>query len=98
MIDYDLCLYVVGRGLKPSRALTNLHRICDAELAGRYRIEVVDVLADPEAGERANIIVSPTLVRRAPLPIVRIFGDLSDREAIRHGLGLGADEPREESQ
>lgn len=88
MIDYVLCLYVVGRGAKTRRAMSNLRRLCDDELAGRYRIDVIDIIEDPEAGEHSNIIASPTLVRRAPLPVVRILGDLSDREALRDGLIL----------
>ena len=88
MDEYDLCLYVVGHGPKTRRALGYLRRLCEAELAGRYHIDVIDIASDPEAGELANIIASPTLIRRAPLPVVRILGDLSDQESMRRGLGL----------
>lgn len=85
---YELELFVVGHSAKAERAECNLRRVCDARLAGRYDLRVTDVLEDAEAAEEANIIATPTLLRRAPLPVRMVVGDLSHRDALLRGLGL----------
>ena len=76
-------------------ALANLTRLCEAHLAGRYRIEVVDLLAQPHLARRDEIIVIPTLVRTQPLPIRTIIGDLSNEERVLAALGV---HPRERGE
>ena len=85
---FDLRLYVAGQTPKAIRAFTNLQRICDEHLEGRYRIEVIDLLEDPRLGRGDQILALPTLVRRLPEPIKKIIGDLSDTERVLVGLDL----------
>lgn len=85
---FDLRLYVAGQTPKAIRAFTNLQRICDEHLEGRYRIEVIDLLEDPQLGRGDQILALPTLVRRLPQPIKKIIGDLSNTERVLVGLDL----------
>jgi circadian clock protein KaiB len=85
---FDLRLYVAGQTPKAIRAFTNLQRICDEHLEGRYRIEVIDLLEDPQLGRGDQILALPTLVRRLPVPIKKIIGDLSNTERVLVGLDL----------
>jgi circadian clock protein KaiB len=85
---FDLRLYVAGQTPKAIRAFTNLQRICDEHLEGRYRIEVIDLLEDPRLGRGDQILALPTLVRRLPEPIKKIIGDLSNAERVLVGLDL----------
>jgi circadian clock protein KaiB len=87
-MDYVLKLYVTGKGSVSVQALVNIKRICEEDLAGRYDLEVIDVLKEPALAEQDEIEATPTLVRVRPLPMSRIVGDLSDREKIRARLGL----------
>ena len=90
MVDeiFDLRLYVAGQTPKAVRAFANLRKICDEHLAGRYRIEVIDLLDDPRLGRGDQILALPTLVRRLPHPIKKIIGDLSNTERVLVGLDL----------
>jgi circadian clock protein KaiB len=90
MVDemFDLRLYVAGQTPKAVRAFANLRKICDEHLAGRYRIEVIDLLEDPQLGRGDQILALPTLVRRLPHPIKKIIGDLSNTEHVLVGLDL----------
>ena len=90
-MQYQLELFVVGHSSKAQRAEHNLRRLCEAKLAGRYELRVTDVLEDAEAAEAANIVATPALVRRAPLPVRVVVGDLSMRDALVYGLGLESD-------
>lgn len=83
-----LRLYVAGQTPKSITALANLRRLCDDHLAGRYRIEVVDLLSQPHLARRDNIVVIPTLVRKLPPPLRRIIGDLSNEERVLVGLDV----------
>ena len=85
---FDLRLYVAGQTPKAMRALENLRKICDEHLAGRYRIEVIDLLEDPQLGRGDQILALPTLVRKLPQPIKKIIGDLSNTERVLVGLDL----------
>jgi len=89
--NYDLELFVVGGSAKAQRAEVNLRRLCDDALAGRYELRVIDVLENAEAAEAANIVATPALLRKAPLPVRMIVGDLSERRALAQGLGLEVD-------
>jgi circadian clock protein KaiB len=85
---FDLRLYVAGQTPKALRAFANLRKICEEHLAGRYRIEVIDLLEDPQLGRGDQILALPTLVRRLPAPIKKIIGDLSNTERVLVGLDL----------
>lgn len=86
--NFNLRLYVAGQTPKAVRAFANLRKICDEHLAGRYRIEVIDLLEDPRLGRGDQILALPTLVRRLPHPIKKIIGDLSNTERVLVGLDL----------
>jgi circadian clock protein KaiB len=85
---FNLRLYVAGQTPKALRAFANLRKICDEHLAGRYQIEVIDLLENPTLGRGDQILALPTLVRRLPEPIKKIIGDLSDTERVLVGLDL----------
>jgi len=87
---YELELFVVGNSPKGQEAERNLREFCDRAIAGRYELRITDVLDNAEAAEEANIIATPTLLRRAPLPVRVVVGDLSRRELLAYGLGLDA--------
>jgi circadian clock protein KaiB len=85
---YDLRLYVAGQTPKSATALANLQKICDEHLAGRYRIEVIDLLKNPQLAEGDQILAIPTLVRNLPKPLRKIIGDLSDTTKVLVGLNI----------
>lgn len=88
---YRLRLYVAGQTENSVAALTNLKRICETHLAGRYRIEVIDLLENPQLARGDQILAIPTLVRRLPAPITKIIGDLSNTDRVLVGLDLRAE-------
>jgi circadian clock protein KaiB len=88
--DFVLRLYVAGQTPKCMRAFSNLKRICEQHLANRYRIEMVDLLADPALARGDQILAVPTLVRRAPEPVKKIIGDLSNTQRVLMGLDVVA--------
>lgn len=88
MTTYLLRLYVTGSTFRSLRAIENLRAICDAELAGQYDVEVIDVLENPQMAEKDKILATPTLVKRLPEPVRKIIGDLSDREKVLFGLDV----------
>ena len=85
---YDLRLYVAGQTPRSMAAFANLKQICEVHLAGKYRIEVIDLMKKPQRAKDDEIIAIPTLVRRLPAPIRKIIGDLGDRERTLVGLEL----------
>jgi circadian clock protein KaiB len=85
-VIFDLQLYIAGQSPKSILAIENLRRVCDEHLPGRSRSEVIDLLENPELARAAEIIAVPTLVRRLPLPIRTIIGDLSDTDRVLVGL------------
>ena len=88
---WNLRLYVAGQTPKSITALANLRKICQEHLAGRYSIEVVDLLVNPKLARGDQIVALPTLVRRLPPPMKKIIGDLSDTERVLIGLDLRAE-------
>ena len=88
---YNLRLYVAGQTPKSITALVNLKNICERHLAGRYRIEVIDLLQQPQLAVGDQILAVPTLVRRLPEPLKRIIGNLSNMERVLVGLDLRPD-------
>jgi circadian clock protein KaiB len=85
---WDLRLYVTGRSPKCLRAIENLRHACEEHVAGRYRIEVVDLLENPRLAADDQILAVPTVVRKLPEPIRKLVGDLSDTERLLVGLQL----------
>ena len=85
---YALKLYVTGASPRTERAIANLRRICDSELAGRYTLAIIDVLVDPEAAERDRILATPTLIKELPPPLRRVIGDLSDHAKVLLALEI----------
>jgi circadian clock protein KaiB len=85
---YALRLYVAGQTPKSMTALANLKRFCEEHLAGKYRIEVIDLVENPKLARGDQILAIPTLVRRLPEPIRKIIGDLSNSERVVVGLDI----------
>jgi circadian clock protein KaiB len=83
-----LRLYVAGQTPKALTAYTNLKKICDEQLMGKYSIEVIDLLINPQLGAEDQILALPTLVRKLPVPVRKIIGDLSNTERVLVGLDL----------
>ena len=85
---YELRLFVAGKTPKSVAAFANLKQICEEHLVGRYRIEVIDLLIQPQLAQGDQILAIPTLVRKLPEPIKKIIGDLSNTERTLVGLDL----------
>jgi circadian clock protein KaiB len=85
---YVLRLYVTGMTPRSARAVTNLRTICDEYLEGQYELEVIDIYQQPVLTKGEQIIAAPTLIKKLPLPMRRIIGDMSNRERVLLGLDL----------
>ena len=85
---YQLRLYVAGQTARAQAALRNLEAVCETHLRGKYQIEVVDLLVNPQLARGDQIFAVPTLVRQLPPPMKKIIGDLSNVERVLVGLDL----------
>ncbi len=85
---WNLRLYVAGQTPNSIAAFANLKKICEDNLAGRYRIEVIDLLENPQLAKGDQILAIPTLVRKLPTPVKKIIGDLSNTLRVLVGLDL----------
>src|SRR5659263_229663 len=85
---WELRLYVAGQTPKSMTAFANLKKLCEEHLAGKYRIEVIDLLKNPQLARGDQILAIPTLVRNLPMPLKKIIGDLSNTERVLVGLDL----------
>ena len=85
---WELRLYTAGQTPKSLAAIKNLKKVCEEHLAGRYEIEVIDLLKNPRLAKDDQIVAIPTLVRKLPDPVRKIIGDLSDTERALVGLQL----------
>jgi len=85
---WELRLYVAGNTPKSSLALSNLKRYCEEHLKDKYMIEVIDLLKHPQLAEGDQIFAIPTLVKKVPVPIRKIIGDLSNEEKVLVGLNI----------
>lgn len=85
---YELRLYVAGQTVKSLNAFANLKKICETHLAGKYRIEVIDLLENPRLAAEDQILAIPTLVRKRPTPIKKIIGDMSNTLRVLVGLDV----------
>jgi len=83
-----LRLYVAGQTPKALTAFGNLKKICEDQLKGKYSIEVIDLMINPQLGKEDQILALPTLVRKLPVPVRKIIGDLSNTERVLVGLDL----------
>ncbi len=95
---WQLRLYVAGQTPKSLTAFANLKRICEEHLAGRYRIEIIDLLENPTLAKGDQILAIPTLVRKLPEPVRKIIGDLSNTERVLIGLDLRRLSEKERTQ
>ena len=85
---YSLRLYVAGQTPKSTAAIANLRSICEKHLAGRYTVEVIDLLVQPQLAAGDQILAVPTLVRRLPSPLKRVIGSLANTERVLVGLDI----------
>lgn len=85
---YVLKLYITGKTPRSRRAIHNLEKICEEDLAGKYQMEVIDILERPQLAEDERILATPLLIKDLPPPLRRLIGDLSDREKVLLGLDV----------
>ncbi len=85
---YTLRLYIIGSSPQSVRAITNIKNICEVHLQGHYELEVIDLYQQPQLAKGEQIIASPTLIKKLPLPLRRIIGDMSNKERMLVGLDL----------
>jgi circadian clock protein KaiB len=85
---YILKLYVAGQSPKSVNAIANLKKICEENLQGRYELDVIDLYQHPQLAEGEQIIAIPTLIRKLPLPLRHIIGDMSNTERVLVGLDI----------
>ncbi len=85
---YILKLYITGMTSRSARALENLQGICDKHLAGRYELQVIDVYQQPGVARTDQVVAIPTLIKKLPLPLRRLIGDMSDEERVLVGLDI----------
>jgi circadian clock protein KaiB len=85
---------VAGKTPRAEQAIENLRRICEQDLDGRYELDIIDVLENPELAEEARILATPTLIKQLPPPLRRVIGDLSDKEKVLMGLAVTPAPPR----
>lgn len=85
---YLLRLYITGTTSRSIQAITNLKKICEEYLEGRYELEVIDLYIEPALAKGDQIIAAPTLIKQHPLPFRRIIGDMSNKEKVLLGLDL----------
>ena len=86
--EYVLRLFVTGMTTRSSRAVNNLRTICDEYLQGRYELEIIDIYQQPALTKGEQIVAAPTLIKKFPLPMRRIIGDMSNRDGVLLGLDL----------
>lgn len=77
-----ITLYMAGHSLNSLRAMTNLKTICQTYFAGHYQLEIIDIFDDPLRAVRDKVLVTPTLLKTAPAPVIRIVGDLRETETV----------------
>ena len=90
---WNLRLYIAGDSPRSRTALQNLERMCERHLAGRYKIEVIDLVKTPELAKAHQILAIPTLIRENPEPIKRVIGDLSDESKALLNLDIDSLRP-----
>ncbi len=86
--QYILRLYIAGMTPKSKRAILNIKKLCDGHLKDRYNLEVVDILRNPVLASGEQIVATPTLIRKIPLPLRRFIGDMTEAERVLLGIDL----------
>jgi circadian clock protein KaiB len=86
--NYILYLFIAGQSIKAVKALKNLRTICKEKLGSKYQIRVFDLLKVPKLGRLHQIVATPALMRKMPLPVKQVIGDLSNTDSVLVGLGL----------
>lgn len=97
-VKFLLRLYVTGATRRSSHAIENIKNFCETYLKGRYELEIVDIYQRPEAAGEEQVIVAPTLVKKLPLPLRKLIGDMSDESRMLIGLGLTGGETPEKAK
>ena len=92
MAKYKMQLYIAGETTVSLKAIEIINSICHDHLNGDCKIDVIDIMKDPEIAETEGILAIPTLIRKFPLPEIRLIGALSFRSRILTGLGIDLDE------
>lgn len=92
---YVLRLYVTGMTPKSTQAIANVQKLCEEHLAGRYELKVIDIYQQPKLAKGEQIIAAPTLIKKLPLPLRRLIGDMSDTERFLVGIDLKPKELQE---
>lgn len=87
-VKYVLRLYVTGMTPKSTQAITNVQKLCEKHLAGRYELKVIDIYQQPKLAKGEQIIAAPTLIKKLPPPLRRLIGDMSDTERFLVGIDL----------
>jgi circadian clock protein KaiB len=87
-VQYVLTLYVAGMRPRSQRAIDNIRRLCEEHLAGRYELQIIDIYQQPALAQGAQIIAAPTLVKKLPLPLRQIIGDMSDDGRVLVAMGI----------
>jgi len=85
---YDLRLFITGATPNSLRALTNIRNICEAHLRGRYSLQIIDVYQDAALAQQEQLVALPLLIKKFPLPVRKLIGDLSATEKVMKALGL----------
>jgi circadian clock protein KaiB len=85
---YHFRLYVAGQGPNSIQAIANLRALCREHLPGRHKIEILDVVRNPQRAVDDNVLLTPTLLKLLPVPVGRIIGNLSDTKTVMHACGL----------
>jgi len=85
---YILRLYITGTSPQSTKAIINIKKICEEYLKGKYELEVIDLYQNPGLASSEQIIAAPTLIKKLPLPLRRIIGDMSNSEKVIIGLDL----------
>jgi circadian clock protein KaiB len=88
MSRYILKLYVAGQSPKSVNAIANIKKLCEANLQGRYLLEVIDLYQQPQLAQGEQIVAVPTLIVKLPAPLRRMIGDLSNTERLLVGLDI----------
>ena len=87
-VVYSLRLYITGQTPRSENSIRNLREVCDEFLEGRFELEVIDLYRRPELAREAQVVAAPTLVKRLPLPLRRLVGDLSNKSEVLLGLDI----------
>jgi circadian clock protein KaiB len=89
---YVLRLFVAGATYRSNRTIASIKQLCEQHLAGRYRLEVIDIYQQPERAKQDQIVAAPTLVKELPAPLRKLIGDMTNTDRVLVGLGLSVDD------